>query len=393
MCYITQKVAGRRLVLSGDYLALINSTMGDNVEDYQAKWRNTYTSFKRQFTIIDKLIGEAKACSVKLKDPEDRTEAKHARMLVDPIEHKLGLIKKYIDKLYELLPEAAPASEGGQWSVDALSATLEECMDRHTTGNKELRGFKDDIEEWELIHTKEAKPEGRMLAAGGGAPAGGAPRAPEIKGVATTLKPVELTSSIQAHEMTAWREQWEEFKDNSAFSKLGEKSVLAYLKHCVSREILIAVNYKEKNTEEELLEAIQEYLDTKVHPKIIRQLEIWRARQSDGSTVTESMRRQVCNFYDTNMEENTPEDWLKLLLYTTCQDKEILTKVLAKTRNLDTPQNIIDFVDAEECGKLNANRLLGGKNIVAKVGFGNGENTGRVPKCFICQAQGHWKQN
>ena len=93
MRYITQKVARRRLVLSGDYLALINSTMGDNIEDYQAKWRNTYTSFKRQFTIIDKLIAEAKACSVKLKDPEDRTEAKHARMLVDPIEHKLGLIK------------------------------------------------------------------------------------------------------------------------------------------------------------------------------------------------------------------------------------------------------------------------------------------------------------
>ena len=144
--------------------------MGDSVEDYQAKWKNSHAAFKRQFTIIDKLIGEAKACSVKLKDPEDRTEAKHARMLVDPIEHKLGLIKKYIDLLYELLPKAAPASEGGQWSVDALSTTLEQCMDRHTTGNRELRGFKDDIEEWESIHTKiEAKPEGRMLASSGGA--------------------------------------------------------------------------------------------------------------------------------------------------------------------------------------------------------------------------------
>ena len=52
------------------------------------------------------------------------------------------------------------------------------------------------------------------MGSGGGA---GVPRAPEIKGVATTLKPVELTSSIQAHDMTAWREQWEEFKDNSVF--------------------------------------------------------------------------------------------------------------------------------------------------------------------------------
>merc|ERR1712177_127254 len=258
-------------------------------------------------------------------------------------------------------------------------------------GNKELRGFKDAIEEWESLNIKEAKPEGRRVAAGGGAPAGsGTGRPPEIKGVATTLKPVELTISIQAHKMTAWREQWEEFRDNSAFSNFGEKSVLAYLKQCVSREILIAVNYKEKNTEEELLQAIQEYLDTKVHPKVIRQLEIWHARQSEGSTVAESMRRQVCAFYDSNMEGNTPEDWLKLLLYATCTDKKILTKILAKTCDLDTLHQIIDFVDAEECGKNNANRLLGGKNIAAKVGFESGENTGRPPKCFICQAQGHW---
>ncbi len=191
--------------------------------------------------------------------------------------------------------------------------------------------------------------------------------------MATTLKPEELTSSIQAHDMTAWREQWTEFKDNSAFSKLGDKSVIAYLKTCVSREILVAVNYKEKNTEKDLLDAIQEYLDTKVHPKVIRQLEIWHAKQLDGSSVAESMRRQVCQFYDTNMEENTVEDWLKLLLYTTCQDKELLAEVLAKARTLDTAQNVIDFVDAEECGKINADRLLGGKAIAAVVRGPNGE--------------------
>ena len=56
-------------------------------------------------------------------------------------------------------------------------------------------------------------------------------------------------------------------------------------------------------------------------------------------------------------------------------------------------QNVIDFVDAEECGKLNADRLLGGKHIAAIVRGANGEITGKVPKCFICQAQGHWKQD
>ena len=204
------------------------------------------------------------------------------------------------------------------------------------------------------------------------------------------LKPEELTVSIQAHEMTAWREQWAAFRDNSAFSTHGDAAVLAYLRQCVSREILLAVNYREKTTEEGLLEAIQEYLDTKIHPKVIRQLEIWRGRQSDGSTVAEAMRRQVMSFYDSNMDANSPQDWLKLLLYATCTDSVILTKILAKTRDLDTPHQIIDYVDAEESGAINAKRLLDAKAIAARTRFGQ-DGTGKPPKCFLCQAVGHSK--
>ena len=75
----------------------------------------------------------------------------------------------------------------------------------------------------------------------------------------------------------------------------------------------------------------------------------------------------MCQFYDTNMENNTTEDWLKLLLYTTCQDKELLSKVLARARTLETAQNVIDYVEAEECGRVNTERLLGGKAIAAVV--------------------------
>merc|ERR1712082_338378 len=214
----------------------------------------------------------------------------------------------------------------------------------------------------------------------------------EIRGVATMLKPEELTASIQAHEMSVWLEQWAAFRDNSAFGSQGEAAILAYLQQCVSREILLAVGYRDKHTEKDLLDAIKLYLDTKIHPKIIRQLEIWRSRQAEGNTVAETMRRQIMAFYDSNMDANSPEDWLKLLLYATCTDKEILTKILAKTRDLDTPHQIIDYVDAEECGKKNAGRLLGGKAVVARAGFQGGGNNGvRTPKCFACQAKGHTK--
>merc|ERR1712115_181451 len=71
-----------------------------------------------------------------------------------------------------------------------------------------------------------------------------------------------------------------------------------------------------------------------------------------------------------------------------------LTKILAKTRELETPHQIIEFVDAEECGKKNAGRLLGGKATIARAGFQgggdkDGNNGARSPKCFACQAKGH----
>ena len=113
-------------------------------------------------------------------------------------------------------------------------------------GNQELTIFLEAIQEWEIHAKREPKPDGVDAEAGGGA---GGTRAPELKGMASALKPEELTSSIAAHDMTVWVEQWNEFKDNSAFSKQGEKSIIAYLKTCVSRNILSAIDYKNRTTE------------------------------------------------------------------------------------------------------------------------------------------------
>ena len=123
------------------------------------------------------------------------------------------------------------------------------------------------------METADAAKESKPAKVGTGTTGGS--RAPEIKGVATALKPEELTSSIAAHDISMWVEQWSEFKDNSSFSKLGEASIIAYLKTCVSRDILAAIDYKKLKTEKEMLDKILEYLNTKVHLTVIRQLEIW----------------------------------------------------------------------------------------------------------------------
>ena len=96
--------------------------MADEERDKaQVKWKNTHTTFLRQFTVIDGLIARAHTSINKLEDPDDDTKVTEVRLQIEPIEHKLGLIKKYIDKLWEILPDAAPAAEDDAWSVEALS--------------------------------------------------------------------------------------------------------------------------------------------------------------------------------------------------------------------------------------------------------------------------------
>ena len=77
---------------------------------------------------------------------------------------------------------------------------------------------------------------------------------------------------------------------------------------CISHDILQVIGYKQVETEEEMLNRVKEYLNTKVHPTVIRQLEVWKSKQQPGSSLAESMRRQVQNFYHMGMDRNTPED-------------------------------------------------------------------------------------
>ena len=198
------------------------------VDENQTIWKNTVSAFKRQFTQLDQLFVDAKSCAIDLADPSHNMNGKEAKKLVEPLQRKLELVNNYINSLHKVLPLAAVTDDEGTYSVERLSATLDECMERAKGGNLELTAFLEAIEEWELHAVKDSK---KPVGAGG---AVGGTKAPEIKGVATALKPEELTSSITAHDMSVWVEQWNEFKENSAFSRQGEKSIIAYLKTCVS---------------------------------------------------------------------------------------------------------------------------------------------------------------
>ena len=170
------------------------------VDENQTIWKNTVSAFKRQFTQLDKLFVDAKSCAVDLADPSHNMNGKEAKKLVEPLQRKLELVNNYINSLHKVLPLAAVTDDEGTYSVERLSATLDECMERAKGGNLELTAFLEAIEAWELHALKDSKKQVNADRAVGGTVGG--TKAPEIKGVATALKPEELTSSIVAHDMS-----------------------------------------------------------------------------------------------------------------------------------------------------------------------------------------------
>ena len=113
----------------------------------QTLWKNTVAAFKRQFTQLDKLIAEAKQTAKDIVDPSKKIDGKAAKKLVEPIQRKLGLLNKYVDSLHSILPNAAVTDDDGIYSVEKLNNVLEGCLDQAKTGNEELMGFLEAIEE------------------------------------------------------------------------------------------------------------------------------------------------------------------------------------------------------------------------------------------------------
>ena len=154
--------------------------MSNNVEENQTIWKNTMSEFINQFTRMDKLFVEAKSCAIDLADPSHNMNGKEAKKLVEPLQRKLELVNNYINSLHKVLPLAAVTYEEGQYSVERLSATLDECMEQAKGGNLELTAFLEAIEVWELHAVKDSKKQ--VNAGGAVGDTVGHTKAPEIKG-------------------------------------------------------------------------------------------------------------------------------------------------------------------------------------------------------------------
>ena len=237
--------------------------MADTLKSNQAVWKNTIKVFWSQLTQMEKMVATAKQCVKDFEDPDKGIGIRDVKRIVDPIVRKLELLNNYVTSMTALLPATA-GEDTDTMNMDNLSKELTSCMELVEHSQNECAAFYHYIEDVEMTIKKEMK-LGRT-----GTPATSREdRTFEVKGIASALKPEKLTTSVAAQDISLWLERWEEYKLNSLFCKVSEKSILAYLKTCVSRDILAAINYKEVEMEKKMLDRIKDYLNTKVHPTVI----------------------------------------------------------------------------------------------------------------------------
>ena len=165
--------------------------------------------------MMNNLLTEVKQIAKDMVDPRKKVDGKTAKMKVDPIKKKLEILDKYVESLSTILPDAGFLDEG-TWGVTALNTTLDKHMSEAQTGHDELRSLLEEISVWENHQKKDPEDVKTGVASG----EGGSVKASEIKGVATSLKPEELTSQLAAYDMSLWIEQWDEFKNNSVFGNI-----------------------------------------------------------------------------------------------------------------------------------------------------------------------------
>ena len=126
----------------------------------------------------------------------------------------------------------------------------------------------------------------------------------------------------------------------------------------VEQEILLAVNCSVFETEQDLLEAILEYLYDRLYPKLINQLEVWRTKQKRGTKTCDYLLGLNQQFYESNMQDNKIDDWLVLLCFQSITDDKLLKEVMKQLKDIKKATKIINIVQIMEALDDNAKRLL-----------------------------------
>ena len=110
------------------------------------------------------------------------------------------------------------------------------------------------------------------------------------------------------------------------------------------------IDHKSLKNEKDFLKALRVYIDSRLHPKVICQLEVMCNRQKQGDSILNVISQQATNFYEAGMDKNTPDEWLVLLSIPSIDEAPTLTEIFKRAEEIKTYSDINKIAQSVESG-------------------------------------------
>ena len=107
-----------------------------------------------------------------------------------------------------------------------------------------------------------------------------------------------------------------------------------------------------------MLAAILEYINERLHPTMIKQLNVLRTQIEGGQKTCDFLVNVCQDFFYSDMRNNTWEPWLILIYLTKIKDEKLLNKVIKDIEEITRADKIIEMVCKLQTNKDNTKKIL-----------------------------------
>ena len=138
------------------------------------------------------------------------------------------------------------------------------------------------------------------------------------------------------------------------------------------------------------MDAILEYVNDRLHPTMIKQLNEWRSTIEEGQKTCDFLRNVCQDYFNSIMNLNMEEQWLTLIYLTKIKDEKLLNEVLKDIKEIRRADTIIDMVQNLEMSKDNTKKILStttdAKAFYAYERIKMKDDSADEIKCYMCHS-------
>ena len=255
------------------------------------------------------------------------------------------------DSQYQLMQELEPSQEGWIQKYDETYALMDAAMAEYNAAVIDFTRQDADMEREDKGDLQQQLEDLKDQLEGMAGAAGAAAGPKRIAKAEQSLKPDTLTSSMTPSEFRIWQEKYNDYSNASYLESLPLKSQIPYLKNCVDAELLSQMNLDDATTIKGAMDIIEKQFMTH-HPMINRRVNMMRIQQKEGQLMSEHVTLLKKAGREADVDHMTPDEFKAVLIISTCNDQELLGKLLEVNKDRPTVDELDRVITSYESRKL-----------------------------------------